>query len=72
MREIDVLLALAKNHDDAAMLELASRFARKMIRECNRFDHGNDEDMQAYLLLRFIESVYAYEPNMVHKKRKKR
>ncbi|MDD2992161.1 MAG: hypothetical protein PHG73_01275 [Pygmaiobacter sp.] len=72
MREIEVLLALAKSHDDAAMMELASRFARKMIWECKRFGHGTDEDMQAHLLLKFIEAVYSYRPKPFSKKKKKR
>ena len=68
MREIGVLLTLAIRHDDVAMMELASRFARKMIQECNRFGHGDDEDMQAYLLLRFIEVVYTYPQKIAAKK----
>ena len=45
MRKIEVLLTLAQRHDDAATMELASRFARKMMRECNHYGHGMDEDM---------------------------
>jgi len=63
MREIEVLLTLAQRHDDAATMELASRFARKMMRECNHYGHGMDEDMQSFLLLQFIEEVYFYDPN---------
>ena len=72
MREIDVLLPLAKSHDDVAMMELAFRFVHKMLRECKRFHHENDEDMQAYLLLRFIEAVYAYKLNAFAPKRRKK
>lgn len=60
MSNFEKLLRRAKNHDNEAMMELLLRFIRKMIAICRKYGLGNDEDLQAYLMLCFLEDVYKF------------